>query len=41
MILLITCSYDLTIEYIEKKYREIYDFFRFNIDKIEEFSIVI
>lgn len=38
-ILIITCSYDLTVDYIQKKYKDKYKFFRLDIDKIDEFEI--
>lgn len=41
MILVVSCSYDLTVSYIIKKYSERSKFFRLNVDEIEKYKISI
>lgn len=38
-ILIVTCSYDLTSNYIQKRYESNYTFFRLNIDEVNKFEI--
>lgn len=40
-ILIITCSYDKTIDYITEKNKHRADFFRFNVDLFADYNIVI
>lgn len=40
-ILVVTCSYDRTVDYILAKYKSDFEFFRFNVDRFAEYKIVI
>ncbi|MGB4091988.1 MAG: hypothetical protein WBK46_08620 [Ruminococcus flavefaciens] len=40
-ILIITCSYDKTVDYIIKKFNHKADFFRFNVDLFSEYNVTI
>ncbi len=40
-ILIITCSYDRTVDYIIEKYKSVTDFFRFDVDKFADYKIII
>lgn len=40
-ILIITCSYDKTVDYIMKKFNHKADFFRFNVDLFPEYNVTI
>ncbi len=40
-ILIITCSYDKTVDYIMNKYNHKADFFRFNVDLFSEYKVTI
>lgn len=40
-ILIITCSYDRTVDYIVEKYKANVDFFRFDVDHFADYRIVI
>ena len=40
-ILIITCSYDKTVDYIMKKFNHRADFFRFNVDLFPEYNVTI
>jgi len=40
-ILIITCSYDKTVDYIMKKFNHRADFFRFNVDLFSEYNVTI
>ena len=40
-ILIITCSYDKTVDYIIKKFNHKADFFRFNVDLFPEYNVII
>ncbi len=40
-ILIVTCSYDLTVDYMIEKYKTITEFFRFNVDRFSDYKIII
>jgi len=40
-ILIVTCSYDRTVDYMIEKYKTITEFFRFNVDKFSDYRIII
>jgi len=40
-ILIVTSSYDLTVDYIIEKYGEEHNFFRMNTDKLSEYEVCV